>query len=116
MKYAILIYLDEPKMFSMPKEEVTEVVGAFKAYVEALREAGAFVDSVRLEPSRSATTLRIDGGQRIVQDGPYADAKEQLASLYVVDVVDGEAALEWAARCPASPFAVLEIRPLWGQS
>jgi len=50
-------------------------------------------------------------GKRHVQDGPYADTKEQLAGYFIIDVADLDAALEWAARIPATPGSVIEVRP-----
>ncbi|BDI28941.1 hypothetical protein CCAX7_009920 [Capsulimonas corticalis] len=116
MKYAILIYLDEQKRAAMTQQDIQETSGAFKAYTQALMESGAFVSATGLQSSASASTVRVQDGERLVQDGPYADAKEQLGSIYVVETPDLDSALEWAARCPATSMGVLEVRPLWSQA
>jgi hypothetical protein len=64
-----------------------------------------------LEPPRTATTVRQPGGKRRVQDGPFADTKEQLGGYYVIDVPDLDRALEWAARCPSAAAGAAEVRP-----
>jgi hypothetical protein len=57
------------------------------------------------------TTLRQRDGKRQVQDGPYADTKEQLGGFYEIDVPDLDTALDWAARCPAAATGAVEVRP-----
>ena len=83
------------------------------AYTEALRNAGALVGSNRLQPSSTATTVRIADGKSQVLDGPYSDSKEQLGGYYLIDVPDLDAALSWAARCPGASHGTVEVRPLW---
>ncbi|APR76076.1 DGPFAETKE domain protein [Minicystis rosea] len=84
----------------------------WSAFGAALREAGAFVAGVGLQPAETATTLRSKDGKRLVQDGPYADTKEQLGGLFVVAAASMEEALGWAARCPAATHGAVEVRPL----
>jgi hypothetical protein len=68
-----------------------------------------------LVPTFSATTVRVRDGRRDVQDGPYADTKEQLGGYYVIDVPDLDAALEWAAKNPAASTGAVEVRPILTQ-
>ncbi len=86
--------------------------GAWGAYVKALNESGKVVSGAGLQPAETATTVRVRKGERIVQDGPFADAKEQLAGFFVIDVEDLDAALAWAARSPAAAGAGVEVRPV----
>ena len=67
----------------------------------------------RLKPSTSATTVRISGGKTKVVNGPYAESKEQLGGYYIVEAPDLDAALSWAARCPAASHGAVEVRPIW---
>ena len=60
--------------------------------------------------------MRIVDGRPQVLDGPFADSKEQLGGYYLIDVADLDAALSWAARCPAAGHGTVEVRPLWGAS
>jgi len=72
------------------------------------------LEATGLQPSRTATTVRNQNGQRKVQDGPFADTKEQLGGVYIIDVPDLDTALEWAARNPAASLAGVEVRPIIG--
>ena len=65
-----------------------------------------------LQPPDTATTVRLRDGKRHVQDGPYADSKEQLGGYFILDVPGLDVALDWAARCPAAPDGSVEIRPV----
>jgi hypothetical protein len=85
--------------------------GAFMPYVQAVKDAGIFKGGAGLEPPETATTVRVGNGKRSVQDGPYADTKEQLGGFFIIDVPDLDIALDWAARYPAGPHGVVEVRP-----
>lgn len=85
--------------------------GAWMAYAQAVRESGIFVSGAGLDAPPTATTLRVRDGKRQVQDGPYADAKEQLGGFFIIDVPTLDAALEWAARSPAATDGCVEVRP-----
>ena len=84
---------------------------AFQAYAQALDEAGVLVSAEVLQPSSSTTTVAIRDGSVQVQDGPFADTREQLGGTFVVDVPDLDAALAWAEKCPAAQWGTIEIRP-----
>lgn len=109
MKYSILNYANE-------QDYATGKIHppAFAAYAQALSEAGVLIAATGLQPSRAATTVRIQDGQRHVQDGPFANTKEQLGGIYIIDVPDLDTALEWAARNPAASLAGVEVRPVTG--
>ena len=89
-------------------------MAAYKAYTEALRNAGVLRAADRLKPSSTATTVRITDGKSQVLDGPYADTKEQLGGYYLIDVPDLDAAISWASRCPGASHGLVEVRPVWG--
>ena len=80
------------------------------AYLQALREAGVFVGGAGLEAPPTASVLSTAGSGWKVQDGPFADTKEQLGGIIIIDVPDRERALEWAKRFPAMPGRKLELR------
>lgn len=112
MQFALLIY-ESPEAFASRKSEGNDAyTGAWRAYHKALVEAGAFVAGDPLEVPETGTTIRIRQGKRGVQDGPYADSKEQLGGFTIVELPSLDAALEWAARCPAASYGVVEVRPL----
>jgi hypothetical protein len=114
MKYMLMIYGNEAAMQTAGKAEIEQMVAAYGAYTEALRKAGVLMASDRLQPSNAASTVRVADGKTKVLDGPYAEAKEQLAGFYMIDVPDLDAALTWAARCPGASHGAIEVRPIWG--
>ncbi|TXT20448.1 MAG: YCII-related protein, partial [Gallionellaceae bacterium] len=69
------------------------------------------VGGAGLQPPETATTLRLRDGQRRVQDGPFADVKEQLGGFFIIEAPNLDAALEWAARFPQRPGQAVEVRP-----
>jgi hypothetical protein len=113
MQYMLLIYDEERAAESMPREQMSEVINAYMAYSQALRDAKVWVASSRLRPTSAATSVRTTGGQTRVLDGPFAETKEQLGGYYLIDVPDLDAALSWAKRCPGSRYGTVEVRPVW---
>ncbi|MGX5800936.1 YciI family protein [Bradyrhizobium sp. Arg314] len=113
MRYMLLIYNDEAAMANAPKEQTQQVLAAYGAYTEALHKSGVWLAGDRLRPTQATTSVRMAGGKTNVLDGPYADTKEQLAGFYMIEVADIDAAIEWAARCPAASSGTVEVRPIW---
>ena len=116
MQYLLMLYADEAGFSKMSKSEQQQGLAAYMAYGEALKAAGAWKGSNRLQPVSTATTVRNVNGKAQVLDGPYVDSKEQLGGYYLIDVPDLDAALSWAARCPAVGHGVVEVRPIWSIS
>lgn len=108
MKFAFLIYEDETNWVTMNPEQQEALIGQHMAYATALVEAGIMEGGAPLGPSPDAKLIK--GGA--VQDGPYADTKEQLGGFYVVDVADLDAALEWAKKIPLMNGSSVEVRPV----
>lgn len=106
-KYAILVYETEQDITDRDRH-----MPAYTAYAEALSKAGIFAGGAGLQPQHTGTTLKIQNGQRQVQDGPYAETKEQIGGFFMIDVADLDEALDWAARCPAATNCAVEVRPL----
>ena len=86
-------------------------MGAWTAYARMLAEAGLLKGGTALQLPDTAVTLRMQDGERLIQDGPYAETKEQLGGFFIIDVANRDAALDWAARCPIAPGGAIEIRP-----
>jgi hypothetical protein len=80
-------------------------------YTRALKDAGVLVAAEQLQVVDTATTVRLRGGERLLTDGPFAETKEHLLGFYLIDVVDLDAALDWAARMPLIGFGTVEVRP-----
>lgn len=81
-----------------------------------MTKAGALRGGQRLKGSSSATTVRLANGKPQVQDGPYADSKEQVGGYFIIDVPDLDSAISWASRCPAAGHGAVELRPFWPMS
>src|ERR1700756_3410587 len=112
MQFALLIY-ESPEAFEIRHNDGTDsYTGAWRAYHKALVEAGIFVGGDPLQVPETGTTVRIKDGKRHVQDGPYADTKEQLGGFTILELPSLDVALEWAARCPAASAGAVEVRPL----
>ena len=113
MQYLLLIYSNEDAMLNAPKAASEEIIGAYRAYTEAIKKAGVWVGSNRLRPTAEATTVRNPNGRKSVLNGPFAETKEQLAGYYLIEAPDLDAALSWAARCPGAAHGSIEVRPVW---
>ena len=113
MRYMLLIYNDEAAMANASKEQIQQTLAAYGAYTEALKNSGAWLAGDRLKPTQASTSVRLAGGKTSVLDGPYADTKEQLAGFYMIEAADADAAIAWAARCPAAGSGTVEVRPIW---
>jgi hypothetical protein len=111
MKFTLL-YLEAPEESARRDgPESGTYWGAWMAYLGALRAAGVVAGGEGLMPPSTAATLRLKDGRQDVQDGPFADSKEQLGGYMVIDVPDMTAALEWAARAPCAAAGAVEVRP-----
>ena len=113
MQYLFALYAEESGWSKLTEAQQREGVAAYGAYTEALKKAGVYKGSNRLQPVANATTVRVKDGKSQVLNGPYADSKEQLAGYYLIDVPDLDAALSWAARCPGAGHGTIEVRPIW---
>ena len=112
MQYLLLIYSNEQANAAVPEEEQREKFGAWMSYTEAMKKEGAFVAGDALQPTATATSVRMRSGERVMSDGPFAETKEQLGGYYIVEVPDLDAALSWAERCPGALNGTIEVRPV----
>ncbi|MFW6078709.1 MAG: YciI family protein [Gemmatimonadota bacterium] len=111
MRYTLLLHHPEATPEQVGEEAWKEAEAAFEAYIRALDDAGVLAAAEILQPVANATTLTLENDQPRVQDGPYADTKERLGGIFVLDVPDLDAALAWAEKCPAAHWGTVEIRP-----
>ncbi len=113
MQYLLLLYSEEGAWNRLPESIQQEGLAQYQAYGEALRKAGAYVGSNRLRDSVDATRVTVTEGKTKVQDGPYAETKEQLGGYYLIEARDLDEALSWAVRCPGASHGTVEVRPVW---
>jgi hypothetical protein len=111
MRYTLLLHYPEATPADIGQEAIDAGKAAFHAYAKALDDAGVLVSAEVLKPSAVTTTVSLRNGSLQVQDGPYADTKEQLGGTFVLEVPDLDAALAWAEKCPAAQWGAIEIRP-----
>jgi hypothetical protein len=116
MQYLLLVYADQAGFAKMPKADADQALAAYGAYMAAMKDAGVYVGSNRLQPTSTASTVRVANGKPKVLDGPYADTKEQLGGYFMIDVPDLDAALLWAGRCPGASHGTIEVRPIWNMN
>lgn len=111
MNFSILIH-DTAERFALRQDPAQRELeyAPIGEYLRAVREAGVFVGGAGLEAPPTATVLGATGNGWQVQDGPFADTKEQLAGIVMIDVADRAQALEWTRRFPTAPGRKLELR------
>jgi hypothetical protein len=115
MEYLLMLYDNEAEFAALTPQQQHDGVAAYVAYTQALEKAGALRGANRLGDSSSATTVRMSNGRTQVQNGPFAESREQLGGYYLIDVPDLDAAIAWAARCPSAQHGIVEVRPVWTQ-
>lgn len=111
MRYTLLLHYPEPTAEELGTEALEAGMRAFQSYADALEAAGRLVSAEVLQQSRATTTVSQRGGEFLVQDGPFADSKEQLGGTFVIDVADLDEALAWAKRAPSVAWGHVEVRP-----
>ena len=114
MQYMLMFFENEAEIASVrdSADRTGPYWDAWNAYVNALYQSGIVLKGDPLMPPDTATTVRIESGKRLVQDGPVAATKEQLGGYVTIEVADLDTALSWAARCPAASHGAVEVRPL----
>jgi hypothetical protein len=112
LKYMLMDYVNEAGWPQLTRTEQEYWLGAYRAYMEAMTNAGVLKSSSGLYPTSTATTVRAANDKPQVLDGPYADSKEQLGGFHIIEVADLDAAIAWAARSPTARHGVVEVRPV----
>jgi hypothetical protein len=110
VQYALLFYT--PDNFSeLPPAVRQDRLAEMSAWMESLADAGVLRGGLRLAPVATATSVRRDGNEVLITDGPFAETKEMLGGFTLIEVPDLDAALDWAKRCPLSRAGTVEVRP-----
>lgn len=113
MQYALLIYENEGDSYPAGEADPAwmDILNAHNVFGGALHQAGVFQGGAGLKSVHAATTVRVADGARTVHDGPFAETREQLGGLYMIDVPDLDAAIDWARKLPIARSGAIEIRP-----
>ncbi len=112
MKHLLLLYDDATAVAVMTDAERRALVDEHIAFSRMLRDRGVHVYGDPLDDPATAKTVRLDGDEPVVTDGPFLEAKEALGGFYVIDTATVDEALELAAQVPRSPGLVVELRPI----
>ena len=112
MRYVLLIYGEQTNE-EPSQEENDAVMAEWYQYDGAIKDSGVYVAGEALQPTETATSVRIKGDERVVTDGPFAETREMLGGFYLIDVPDLDTALDWAARCPGAKYGTMEVRPVF---
>jgi hypothetical protein len=112
MKYLCLIHDDESKWATMSKEQSGAMFGEYGAFTEAITKSGQFIGGNALQPTQTATTVRVRQGKISTTDGPFAETKEQLGGYYLIEAKDLNEAIQVASRIPSAKIGSIEVRPI----
>jgi hypothetical protein len=112
MKYLLLIYSDEKADVNASPEEQDAWMNEYFTYTEEMRKAGISKDGEALQPTATATTVRVRDGKSLTTHGPFAETKEQLGGFYLLDCKNLDEAIEWASKCPGARVGSIELRPI----
>lgn len=112
MRYMLLIYASEEAYARMTQEERTALMQGHYTFSNDVQRRGLLTGGEPLQPTSTATTVRIRNGKTLITDGPFAETKEQLAGAYILNCKDLDEAIDLAARIPDAMFGSIEIRPV----
>ena len=112
MQYLLLIYRSEAELTKMTAVDRKQMTAEYGTFTQSIVQSGHFKAGDGLQPSTTATTVRVRDGKMLTTDGPFAETREQLGGYYLVEAKDLDAALAVAARIPGAKTGSIEVRPV----
>ena len=112
MRYALLIYASEQEWAAQSEEQSQAVNQEYMAFTKDIIDRGLMKGGEALQPTSTATTVRVRNGETLTTDGPFAETKDQLGGFYLVDCKDLDEAIEVAAGIPDARRGSIEVRPI----
>jgi hypothetical protein len=112
MKYLLTIYTNESDYASITPEQSGEMLAEYGKFGQAAQEAGVLLGGEGLQPTATATTVRVRDGEPLFTDGPFAETREQLGGYYLLECADLDEAARWAAQIPGAAIGAVEVRPV----
>ena len=112
MKYLCLIYENEKAWETMPPAESEAIMNEYFTFTETIRQNGKLLAGEALQPTATATTVRVRNGKVSTTDGPFAETKEQLGGFYMIEAQDLNDAIQVAAKIPSARLGTIEVRPI----
>ena len=113
MQYLLMIYANEAEYAKIDPATLQKVFEEYGAFTQGIVKSGNFKAGDRLQPTTTATTVRIRDGKTLTTDGPFAETREQLGGYYLVEAKDLDAAIAMAAKIPGARYGSIEVRPIW---
>jgi hypothetical protein len=113
MQYLLMIYANEAEYAKLDPETGKKVLGEYQAFTQSIIQNGNFKAGDRLQPTSTATTVRVRAGTVLTTDGPFAETREQLGGYYLIEAKDLDTAIGIAARIPGARYGSIEVRPIW---
>lgn len=112
MKYMLLIHDSEKAWGALSHDEQKRIMAEYRRFSDEIRASGHFRAGSQLQPTSSATSVRVRNGKRLVTDGPFAETREQLGGYFLIEAKDLDEAIGVAERLPSAKMGTIEIRPL----
>jgi len=112
MQYMLLIYDNEANSKGAPAAEREKMFAAYRDFTRSVIQSGHMKGGDALQPTSTATTVRVREGKTLTTDGPFAETKEQLGGYYLVEAKDLDEATKLAARIPSAQWGSIEVRPV----
>ena len=112
MQFLCLIYEAESLMATRSDEENGKMFTDYRSFTEDVKEAGQLVAGDALQPTDTATTIRVRNNKTLITDGPFAETKEQLGGYYLLECGSLDEAIKQAAKIPGAAFGSIEVRPI----
>jgi hypothetical protein len=112
MKYLCLIYENEKSFETMSPADGEAIMNEYFTFTEDIRKNGKYVAGEALQPTTTATTVRVRNGKVSTTDGPFVETKEQLGGFYMIEAKDLNDAIQVAAKIPGARFGAVEVRPV----
>jgi hypothetical protein len=112
MQYLLMIYRNEAELGAMTPADRQKMTAEYGAFTQSIIQSGNFKAGDGLQPTSTATTVRVRDGKTLTTDGPFAETREQLGGYYLVEAKDLDAALAMAARIPGAKTGSIEVRPI----
>ena len=112
MQYLLLIYNNERNWTELTQPEAQKLMGEYMSFTDAIAKSGHYKGGNALQPTNTATTVRVREGKRQTTDGPFAETREQLGGYYLVDAADLDEAIKIAERIPGARTGGIEVRPV----
>ena len=113
MQYLLMIYRSEAEMAKMDPAARQKMTAEYGEFTRSIIQSGHFKAGDGLQPTTTATTVRVRDGKTLTTDGPFAETREQLGGYYLVEAKDLDTALAIAAKIPGARFGSIEVRPIW---